>query len=96
VLATVLFVDVVGSTAYASERGDRSWTAALERFEEAARDALVPFGGVYDHSTGDGLLATFDGPARAIRCALHLRESVRRSGLEVRSGVHTGVLTRTS
>jgi class 3 adenylate cyclase len=96
VLATVLFVDVVGSTAYASERGDRSWTAALERFEEAARDALVPFGGVYDHSTGDGLLATFDGPARAIRCALHLRESVRRSGLEVRSGVHTGELTRTS
>jgi class 3 adenylate cyclase len=96
VLATVLFVDVVGSTAYASERGDRSWTAALERFEEAAGDALVPFGGVYDHSTGDGLLATFDGPARAIRCALHLRESVRRSGLEVRSGVHTGELTRTS
>ncbi len=96
VLATVLFVDVVGSTQHASERGDRSWTTALERFEEAARAALVPFGGEYDHTTGDGLLATFDGPARAIRCALHLRENVRRSGLEVRSGLHTGELTRSS
>jgi class 3 adenylate cyclase len=96
VLATVLFVDVVGSTQLASERGDRSWTAALGRFEEAARAALVPFAGVYDHSTGDGLLATFDGPARAIRCAMHLGETVRRGGLEVRSGVHTGEVTRTS
>lgn len=96
VLATVLLVDVVGSTQLASDRGDRSWTAALERFEEAARAALAPFGGVYDHSTGDGLLATFDGPARAIRCALHLREVVRRAGLDVRSGLHTGELTRTS
>jgi class 3 adenylate cyclase len=95
VLATVLFVDVVGSTQHASERGDRSWTTALERFEESARAALVPFGGVYDHSTGDGLLATFDGPARAIRCALFLRDTVRRNGLEVRSGLHTGELTRT-
>ncbi|MFO7573401.1 MAG: adenylate/guanylate cyclase domain-containing protein, partial [Gaiellaceae bacterium] len=96
VLATVLFVDVVGSTKHASERGDRSWTSSLERFEEAARAALVSFDGVYDHSTGDGLLATFDGPARAIRCALSLRESVWRVGLEVRSGLHTGELTRTS
>ena len=96
VLATVLFVDVVGSTQHASERGDRSWTMALERFEEAARAALAPFGGVYDHSTGDGLLATFDGPARAIRCALHLRDTVRRIGLELRTGLHTGELTRTS
>ncbi len=95
-LATVLFVDVVGSTRHASERGDRSWTTALERFEEAARAALVPFGGTYDHSTGDGLLATFDGPARAIRCALHLRETVMRAGLDVRSGLHTGEVTRTS
>jgi class 3 adenylate cyclase len=95
VLATVLFVDVVGSTQHASERGDRNWTAALARFEAAARAALVAFGGVYDHSTGDGLLATFDGPARAIRCALHLRDAVRRSGLEVRTGLHTGELART-
>jgi class 3 adenylate cyclase len=95
VLATVLFVDVVGSTQHASERGDRSWTTALERFEESARAALAPFGGVYDHSTGDGLLATFDGPARAIRCAMFLRDTVRRNGLEVRSGLHTGELTRT-
>jgi class 3 adenylate cyclase len=96
VLATVLFVDVVGSTQHASERGDRSWTAALERFEEAARTAVAMFGGVYDHSTGDGLLATFDGPARAIRCALYLRDTVQRGGLEVRTGLHTGELARTS
>jgi class 3 adenylate cyclase len=95
-LATVLFVDVVGSTQHASERGDRSWTAALARFEEAARSALASFGGSYDHSTGDGLLATFDGPARAIRCALHLTHAVRRGGLEIRSGVHTGEVARTS
>lgn len=96
VLATVLFVDVVGSTQHASERGDRSWTAALQRFEEAARAALVPFGGLYDHTTGDGLLATFDGPARAIRCALHLRDAVARVGLEVRTGLHAGEVTRTT
>lgn len=96
VLATVLFVDVVGSTQRASEQGDRSWTAALERFEEAARATLGAYGGVYDHSTGDGLLATFDGPARAIRCAMFLRETLLRHGLEVRSGLHTGELTRTT
>jgi class 3 adenylate cyclase len=96
VLATVLFVDVVGSTQYASELGDRRWRATLERFEIAAREALAAYGGSYDHSTGDGLLATFDGPARAIRCALHLREDVRRSGLEVRSGLHTGEVTRSN
>jgi class 3 adenylate cyclase len=95
VLATVLFVDVVGSTRYASELGDRRWRAALERFEASAREALLAYGGSYDHSTGDGLLATFDGPARAIRCAMHLREDVRRSGLEVRTGLHTGEVTRT-
>jgi class 3 adenylate cyclase len=96
VLATVLFVDVVGSTRYASERGDRSWTSLLGRFEQTARTAVASFGGAYLASTGDGLLATFDGPARAIRCALSLRETVRRSGLEVRSGLHAGELTRTS
>lgn len=96
VLATVLFVDVVGSTRYASELGDRSWAAALERLEAAAREALAVYGGVFDHSTGDGLLATFDGPARAIRCAMSLREQVRRAGLEVRSGLHTGEVARTA
>ncbi|HUG65438.1 MAG TPA: adenylate/guanylate cyclase domain-containing protein [Gaiellaceae bacterium] len=96
VLATVLFVDVVESTRYASELGDESWRIAVECFEAAARTALEAYGGVYDHSTGDGLLATFDGPARAIRCALHLRDEVRRSGLEVRTGLHTGEITRTT
>jgi len=96
VLATVLFIDIVGSTQLASEAGDERWRAVLERFEEAVRAALATFDGSYDHTTGDGLLATFDGPARAIRCAMHLREEVRRSGLEVRSGLHAGEVTRSS
>src|SRR3990170_5413667 len=89
-LATVLFVDVVGSTQYASEFGDQSWRAALDRFEHVAAQALLNFGGTLERATGDGVLATFEGPARAIRCASHLRDEVRRSGLEVRCGLHAG------
>ncbi len=96
VLATVLFVDVVGSTRYASELGDRAWRAALERFETVGRSALQAFDGTFEKATGDGLLATFDGPARAIRCALSLNEQVRRSGLEIRCGLHTGEVTRST
>jgi class 3 adenylate cyclase len=94
VLATVLFVDVVGSTEYASELGDGSLRAALDRFEQAVRDALFHYDGELDHTAGDGVLATFNGPARAIRCAWHIREEVRRSGLEVRCGLHAGEVTR--
>lgn len=94
VLATVLFVDVVGSTRYASELGDRSWRAALERFEETVDGALVAYGGRLENTAGDGVLATFDGPARAIRCAEHISSEVRRSGLEVRSGLHAGEVVR--
>lgn len=93
-LATVLFVDVVGSTRYASERGDRSWEAALDRFEGVAGATLPLYEGVLERHTGDGVLATFDGPARAIRCASHLRDEVRRSGLEVRCGLHAGEVMR--
>ncbi len=90
VLATVLFVDVVGSTAYAAELGDRTWRAALERFEQTVQTALGAFDGNLESTAGDGVLATFDGPARAIRCAWHVRDEVRRRGLEVRCGLHTG------
>jgi class 3 adenylate cyclase len=94
VLATVLFVDVVGSTEHVSELGDRRWRRVLDRFEQAVRDALALYGGELVDTAGDGALATFDGPARAIRCALQLREELERSGLEVRSGLHTGEVTR--
>jgi class 3 adenylate cyclase len=94
VLATVLFVDVVGSTRYASELGDRSWQTSLGRFETVARGTLASYGGSYDNATGDGLVATFDGPARAIRCALALRDQVLRTGLEVRLGLHAGEVAR--
>ena len=95
VLATVLFVDVVGSTEYASELGDRSWRVALDRFEQVVRTALSASttGGSSDIA-GDGVLATFDGPARAIRCARRIRDEARRSGLEVRCGLHAGEVTR--
>jgi class 3 adenylate cyclase len=94
VLATVLFVDVVGSTEYAAELGDRTWRLALERFEQAVETSLGAFEGRLEDTAGDGALATFDGPARAIRCALHIRDDVRRGGLEVRCGVHAGEVTR--
>jgi class 3 adenylate cyclase len=94
VLATVLFVDVVDSTRYASELGDRSWQAALSRFEEAVREALAVYEGTLSDTAGDGVLATFDGPARAIRCGVRIRDAVWRSGLDVRAGLHAGEVVR--
>jgi class 3 adenylate cyclase len=94
VLATVLFVDVVGSTAFAAELGDRTWGVALERFEQIVRTTLAAFEGTLESVAGDGILATFDGPARAIRCAWRIRDEARHSGLDVRCGVHTGEVTR--
>ena len=96
VLATVLFVDVVASTERASEVGDQSWRRLLDRFHETAREVLIAYGGRLEDTAGDGLLATFDGPARAIHCAERLRDDVRRGGLEVRCGLHTGEITRRS
>jgi class 3 adenylate cyclase len=93
-LATVLFVDVVGSTEQLSEVGDRSWKLMLDRFEEASRTALALYGGELNDTAGDGILATFAGPARAIRCAMSIRDGLRRAGLEVRSGLHAGEVTR--
>jgi len=93
-LATVLFVDVAGSTERVSEIGDRSWDALLGRFETIVGRVLSDHRGELVNTAGDGVLATFDGPARGIRCAWSLRDSLKQTGLEVRSGIHTGELTR--
>lgn len=90
VLATVLFVDIVDSTAIAAELGDRRWARLLEDFFGAARGQLATFRGREVHSLGDGFLSAFDGPARAVHAALAIREAARGLGLDVRAGVHTG------
>jgi class 3 adenylate cyclase len=90
VLATVLFTDIVDSTATSSELGDRRWRELLDRHDAATRRQITRFRGREIKSTGDGFLATFDGPARAVDCAHAIRDSARQLGIEVRSGVHTG------
>jgi class 3 adenylate cyclase len=90
ILATVLFTDIVDSTRTASELGDRRWRELLERHQRAVRQALDRFGGHEVKSTGDGFLATFDGPARAIRCATAILASAAAEGMPVRAGLHTG------
>jgi class 3 adenylate cyclase len=94
VLTTVLFVDVVGSTEHVSELGDRRWQMLLDRFVDVVQRELRAHRGVLSERAGDGVLATFDGPARAIRCAWGIRDSLHRSGLEVRCGLHTGEVTQ--
>ena len=90
VLATVLFTDIVGSTERAAGLGDRSWRALLERHDVLAREQVRRHRGRYVKSLGDGMLATFDGPSRAISCALALRGAVRELDLDIRAGMHTG------
>jgi pimeloyl-ACP methyl ester carboxylesterase len=90
VLATVLFTDIVGSTARAAEVGDRAWRELLEQHHALIRRELVRFRGAELDVAGDGFFARFDGPARAIRCACSITEAVRELGLEVRAGLHTG------
>jgi len=94
VLATVLFADIIGSTERARELGDHRWAELLERFHVAVQRELEHFRGREVDSAGDGFLAAFDGPARAIRCALAVRDQVGRLGLELRAGVHTGECER--
>jgi class 3 adenylate cyclase len=89
-LATVLFTDIVGSTEKAAELGDARWKELLAAHDEKAKAEIERFRGRYVNSTGDGLLATFDGPARAVRCARAITESVRDLGIEIRAGCHTG------
>ena len=90
VLATVLFTDIVGSTERAAELGDVRWQALLADHNRVVRRQLERFGGLEIKVVGDGFLATFDGPARAVRCAIAIRDEVRELGLEIRAGIHVG------
>jgi len=89
-LLTVLFTDIVGSTARAAELGDRRWRSLLERHNELARAEIERQGGSAVKATGDGFLATFEGPARAIECARRLNPATEPLGIELRAGLHTG------
>jgi class 3 adenylate cyclase len=90
VLATVLFTDIVGSTDRAAELGDRAWRALLGRHDVLVREHVEHHRGRFVKSLGDGMLATFDGPSRAISSAIAIRDGVRELGLDVRAGLHTG------
>jgi class 3 adenylate cyclase len=90
VLTTVLFTDIVASTERAAAAGDRSWRALLERHDELVRGQLAEFRGREIKQTGDGFLAAFDGPGRAVNCAAEIADRIRPLGIEVRAGVHTG------
>jgi class 3 adenylate cyclase len=90
VLATVLFTDIVRSTERASQLGDRQWKELLESHHVIVRKELTRFHGKEIDTAGDGFLATFDGPARAVRCALAICNAVKEIGLEIRAGIHTG------
>lgn len=90
VLATVLFTDIVGSSERLATLGDRGWREVLNRHHELVRRSLLRHRGVEVDTAGDGFFASFDGPARAIRCACAITESVRELGIDVRAGLHTG------
>jgi class 3 adenylate cyclase len=90
VVATVLFTDIVGSTQRAADLGDRAWRALVEKHHRAVRSLLNRFRVVEIDTAGDGFFASFDGPARAIRCARAIVDEVQRLGIEVRAGLHTG------
>ena len=94
VLATVLFADIVGSTERAAALGDRPWRELLEAFYAKVREVLQQYRGREISTSGDGFLAAFDGPARAVRCAGAIRDTVHSLGLEVRCGLHTGECER--
>ena len=89
-LRTVLFTDMVASTQHAAAAGDERWRAVLHRFGEITADLTQRFGGTVVSSTGDGHLATFEGPTQAIRCAEALRGDAETLGIEIRAGIHTG------
>ncbi|HEX8131895.1 MAG TPA: response regulator [Actinomycetes bacterium] len=90
VLATVMLSDIVASTERAAQVGDRRWRELLDRHNELVRQQLAAHGGQEINTTGDGFLALFDAPARAIRCALAIREQLRALGIQVRVGLHAG------
>ena len=90
VLATVLFTDIVDSTRRAAEIGDRDWHALLDAHDAVVRSQLSRFRGREVNTSGDSFLAMFDGPQRAIRCAMSIRDAVQALGIQVRAGLHTG------
>jgi class 3 adenylate cyclase len=94
VLATVLFTDIVGSTERAAALGDRRWREVLEQHHATVRTLLARYRGVEMDTAGDGFFASFEGPARAVRCASAIADAVRPLGIEVRSGLHTGEMER--
>jgi class 3 adenylate cyclase len=90
VVSTVLFTDIIGSTEKAAQLGDRKWCELLENYYALARRQLERFRGREIDTSGDGMFATFDGPARAVRCAQAIGENARTLGIEIRAGLHTG------
>jgi class 3 adenylate cyclase len=90
VLATLLFTDIVDSTRRAAQIGDRDWHALLDAHDAVVRAQLSRFRGREVNTSGDGFLAMFDGPQRAIRCAMAIRDAVQTLGIQVRAGLHTG------
>jgi class 3 adenylate cyclase len=90
VLATVLFTDIVGSTAKVAELGDRRWKELIQHHHALVRRQLIRFSGREIDTAGDGFFASFDGPARAIRCACAITDAMSGLGLDVRTGLHTG------
>ena len=93
VLATVLFTDIVGSTSRAAELGDEAWKAIAERHHATVRAMLGRYRGREIDTAGDGFFASFDGPARAVRCARAIVDAMAPIGIEVRAGLHTGEVT---
>jgi len=94
VLTTVLFTDIVGSTERAAQLGDRQWREILDEHHAVVRQNLERFHGNEVNTTGDGFLASFDGPARALRCACAIRDGVKTLGIDIRAGLHTGEVER--
>ena len=94
VLATILFTDIVGSTETAREIGDSAWSRLIEQHHAAVRRELDRYAGEEIDTAGDGFFATFDGPARAIRCALEIQHAVSALGVQIRAGLHTGEVER--
>jgi class 3 adenylate cyclase/dihydrofolate reductase len=90
VLASVLFTDIVDSTGHAATLGDRDWRKLIDRHDRIARAEVERFRGRFVKTTGDGILATFDAPTRALRCAFGLNEEIARAGLHIRAAIHTG------
>jgi len=95
VLATVMFTDIVGSTERAARMSDRAWLELLGQHDTLVRKELARFRGREIKTAGDGFVVTFDGPARAVRCACAIRDGVRQLGLEIRAGLHTGEIELT-